>query len=262
MRWHPNPRWGIAVLGCVAVIAAGCSSSGGDGASDTTDAPDAARTITDEEASVLADILVKNQEAGGAKVRVAVPYGAATFTLDGEVDWANDVGSVLFHADVEGAEAPEDRRVAFNADVVLEEVPGLADRLGQQGATPVNWVARPLQSTDSPLDVVLTLIIAASSTARENPVLLVQDDTQWLGTDTLSTEEGEIDVDVFSSGKVRYFVDDEGRLVRQEADLTVTSSTVTLDFWDRGPRTVGVPADDDVVAIEDVQDLYDELVSG
>ncbi len=261
----------MVVMVVITTLAVGCASTQDSSSASTTTAEEVGRPVTEAEAAVLADILVRNHESGGAAVAAEVPFGVATFAIDGEVDWSGAVGSVLVAPELDSAEAIDDaaadpgasaRRIAFSSDTVLEEVPGLAERLAADGRPPANWVARPLDPVTSPLDVVLSLILAASSTARENPVLLIQDGARWLGEETVRTADGDVDVDVFSSGRSRYFVNVDGDLVRQEADVDATASTVTIDFSDRGPRIVAVPAEDDVVAIDEVIDIYGELVNG
>jgi hypothetical protein len=234
-----------------ALVAAGCSSSDG------PDHAPAARDITQAEASVLADLLVRNHDAGGAHLVATVPFGVATFRLTGDVDWANHVGRVTVHTEVRGKAAGPDRDVVWNPDVVFEEVPGLEERLAARGRPGVEWVARQLDPRASKLHLVLQLIDTTSSTQRDNPVLLMSNGVRWLRRDRV----GATRVDVYRNQRTTYWVGrTDHRLHRLEAALGATRSTATVTFSDLGPRTIDTPDDPSIVALADVADLYQELV--
>jgi len=250
-------RTAVAALGVLALLGGGCTD-GADGSAagttTTTTSPD--RPITESEAGRLADVLLRNHELGGAAVTATVPYGTRSrFELEGEMDWANHVGRLTVHPTVDG-EAATAFDVAFDQRIVFEEVPGLAEALTEQNRPAAGWVVRPLDPTTSPLDVVLRLIDASSSTQRDNPVLLLSRNVRWTGR----TEVDGHECDRFDLGRTGYAVDrDDGLLRRVDAELDATSSTVTVELRDHGPRTIGLPAEDEVVPLEAVRDLYTEL---
>jgi hypothetical protein len=243
----------VAAVAVVALAAAGCSSGG----TDRSDRAPAARDITQSEASVLADLLVRNHDAGGAHLVATVPFGVATFRLTGDVDWANHVGRVTVHTDVRGRAATPDRDVVWNPDVVFEEVPGLEQRLAARGRPGVEWVARQLDPRASNLHLVLQLIDTTSSTQRDNPVLLMSNGVRWLRRDHV----GATSVDVYRNQRTTYWVGrKDHRLHRLEAALGATRSTATVTFSDLGPRTIATPDDPSIVALADVADLYQQLL--
>ncbi|HMS13654.1 MAG TPA: hypothetical protein PKD80_11165 [Microthrixaceae bacterium] len=250
-----------------ATIAAG---SFGVGCSD--DAPDATPTssttttepgkrITQEQAGVLADVQLKNYQAGGARITASVPYGVATFHLTGQVDYQLGAGRLTITPEATSSgtgptgpsvdETPFD--VVFGGETVLEQVPNLAALLAAANRSPANWVARPLDPTSSPLDIVISIIATASSIQRDNPVLLLSKGTTWLRSDRLADHP----VDVYRLGRTVYWVgSDDGMLYRIEASLSATGSTATIDLRDHGPRTIEAPATGDVVDLSSVTDLY------
>lgn len=253
MSGWASRRWPLAAAVVLTLVLTGCGDPAPEVASTTTAA---GRPVTEAEAGRLADVLVRNHDLGGAAVSAEVPYGpGASFSLVGEIDWAAHVGRLEVTPTVSG-EAGTSFGVAFDQRLVFEEVPGLAEELAAQGRPAASWVVRPLDPTTSPLDVVLRLIDASSSTQRDNPVLLQSRGTRWVGR---ATVDG-LDCDVFDLGRTRYAVDRaDGLLRRVEAELDATSSTVTVGLRDHGPRTVAVPTEDEVIPLEAVRDLYARL---
>jgi hypothetical protein len=247
-----RPTLAFAILAIVALLAAGCS--GGDEGGRAT-----SRAVTPAEAGVLADLLVANHDAGGADLVATVEYGVATVELRGQIDWANHVGRVTMHTEVDGKQVGPDRDVVWNPNVVFEEVPGLEAVMAERGRPGVEWVARPLDPQASTLHLLLQLIDTTSSTTRDNPVLLVSNGVRWLRTD----EVDGTPVDVFRNGRTTYWVgQQDDRLHRLDADLAATGSVARLDLTDVGSRTVETPDDPAIVALDEVSDVYDQLVGG
>lgn len=244
-----------ATVVVVTALTSGACSESTDTTTRILEAPAASRPITESEAATLADVLVANHDLGGADVRAIVPFGSSEFVLVGEIDWRNHVGRLTVSPTVE--ESPgEPFDVVFNQQTVFEQVPGLADRLAAQARGRANWVARPLDASRSPLDIVLRLIDTAASTTRDNPVLLQSRGITWMRRENLNDRPA----DVFDSGRTTYWVEVASkRLVRIEAELEATSSIATVDLTNPAPRTVDTPVETDIIALESVQDLYNEL---
>lgn len=233
------------------------------GCADRADRPAEPRPITAEEASVLADLLVRNLEAGGAAVEGEMPYGPATFRFAGEIDWVNHVGRIELRTDLDTGDDPPPRAIVWNRSVVFEEVPGLADALTAQGRPAASWVARPLDPQAAPLHVLLQLIDTTSSDKRDNPVLLRSQGIRWLRRDSVTIGEDNIAVDVFENRRTTYWVGVKDRLLhRLDASLESTGTTGVLRFSDRRPRIVATPEDPEIVALDEVRDLYGSLLRG
>ncbi len=246
-------------LGVLVALTAGCSGTrpGQPGAASTTSR--VSQPITDAQASMLADVLVTNHALGGSAVLATVPYGTVTFRMAGEIDWVNHVGRLTIRTEPakEGTPVRGPFDVAFDQKVTFEQVQGLADALTLTGRAPADWVATALDPGTSPLHVVLQLLQGLSSTQRDNPVLLRQDVT-YGGTVTVRGSAA----DRFDMGRSTYAVDrTSGHLVRVTARLETTHSTATIDLSDPGPRTIPLPAADDIVALSEVTDLYRQLTN-
>jgi len=218
--------------------------------------PAATRGITRAEADTLAGILVANSKAGGADLRAEVPFGTATFHLDGSIDWANHVGRVTLRIELDGGTDPPQRDIVWNPNIVFEEVPGLGERIAAEGRPGIEWVARPLAPRESVLHLILRLINSTSSTQPDNPQLL-RSSVRWLRADSVDGTR----VDVYRNDRTRYWVARSDRTLRRlEADLAGTGSRATLTFADRAPRTIETPPDPAIVALSEVASIYQELI--
>lgn len=239
----------------------GCSDDATTSAPSTTGTTVPGRPITPDEAGRLADTLLNNNEAGGASVTAVVPYGVATISLNGDIDWKDHVGRVHLHSEVTGNDtttgtgtgAAGDFDIVWTSTVVVQPLAGLADALRTAGLPAASWVSVPLDPTTSPLHVVLGLITSASSIQRDNPIGLLSKDIRWLRSDTIDGTA----VDVFNLGRSTYWVDASAVLHRIDAQLASTNSTAAITFSSHGARTIDTPAD--VVAASDIPDIYARL---
>jgi len=259
-RFIPVAAVAVAMMAVGLLATSGCSdserSSGVTASDSTTSTTAPGKRITAEQASRLADVLVANHDAGGARVRATIPYGRASFDLAGEIDWAKHIGRVTVTPTVDGTpETPFD--IAFSPTLTFEEVPGLEQAMAARGRPGIRWVARALDPATSPLHLPLRLIDTAASTQRDNPVLLQSNGTTFAGTSRV----GDVATEIYDTGRVRVWMGvDDRRTQRIEADLAATDSTATIDFDEFGPRVIDVPSDDEIVAYSEVADLYRELV--
>jgi hypothetical protein len=228
----------------------GCSSSSSTGSS--------SKTLTEDQATELATVLYNDGQAGGAALTADVPFGVARFHLKGHIDWSNHVGRVTVHSTVKNKPNVADRDVVWNPDVVFEQVPGLEAELAAQGRPGISWVARQLDPRASTLHLILRLIDTTSSTQRDNP--------QLLATKARYVGRGQVNgaaVDNFQEGTIRYSVGrKDRRLHRMAAKLASIGATATLTFSDFGPRTIATPDDPSIVALDQVSDLYQQLLGG
>ncbi len=245
------------VIGVLSLVV-GCSSTK-EASGPTTAVGSAAGTpITADEASKLADALVNNHTVGGAHVHATIPFGTATFELDGEIDWVGHVGRLTATSTITGQPARAPFDIVFNPNVTFETVPGLEEALGAKGRPGISWVARPLDPASSPLHLPLRLIDTAASTTRDNPILLQQDGVTALGPDLV----GDVATHRFDRGRTTIWLGDtDGLTHRIDAELQATRSTATFVFTDFGPRTITVPADVQIVSVDEISELYRTLVA-
>jgi hypothetical protein len=247
---HQPGRAQAIFAGLLLVIATlvACSSS--------TKAISTSRPVTEAQAAELASVLYDDGQAGGAALTVDVPFGVARFTLNGQIDWANHVGRVTVHSTVKGKSNVRDRDVVWNPDVVFEQVPGLEAKLAAQGQPGVSWVARQLDPHASTLHLILRLVLTTSSTQRDNPQLL-QSKARYLGRKTVDG----VSADVFREGTIVYWIGrKDQRLHRMDAKLASIGATASLTFSHFGPRQIATPDDPSIIALDQVSDLYQQLL--
>ena len=245
----------VAVLLLVVFVR---TRGGNDGASGSRPAARTVTPLTDEQAGRLSQVLSKNYEGKGATFTVAAPVSAGmTLRLAGEVDWVRHLG----HAAVTWEGNPALGRVVevyWSQSEVLEHLPGLDTALTAAGKRAATWTSRPVDTKTYALDRVIELVTKLASQQRDNPTLLQQHvGTGWLRADTLRDAK----VDVFAySAQVRHWVGvDDGRLLRVEADIGGFPQSTVVDLLAAGAQTVRGPRTSDVVAIDQVKDVYERL---
>jgi hypothetical protein len=199
--------------------------------------------LNPDRAAVLAGLLKKNFDAGGATVYAVVPYGsAATFKISGNIDYVKGTAAATLRSEVVGQPAVE-TKLFWTADLVAEELEGLTAAMEARGRPGVKYLARPL-TKNSAQDIVLQFIIKTASAQAENPQLLQQGDTGYLGPSKL----GETAVDIYRFQKSQYFVNSaDGELMRIAAQLNIAQGTTIVDFVSHGSVTVSSPLRSEVI---------------
>ena len=259
----------VRAAGALLVIAlAGAGCAGTPGTHSTAETSGAANTaisgspaspvkgtpLTTAQALVLSRMLLNDHDAGGADVSVRVPAGTmAAFEMRGTVDWLHHQGRVTVHFKG-GASQPDEVLVWSDANLFIA-VPGLGGAMAAKGRPGITFASRPLQSGSTTLDQVIVLVSSLASDRAENPILLRQADTGYLGP-------GEIDGvqhERFRYGATVYWVEPAERIGRVEATLRTTGSAVVIDVTDHGVRQVDVPAADTVVAAAEIADVLSAL---
>lgn len=238
-------RWLALALGLVLTLLAGCSGSAEDRAPGSK--------VTDDEAKVLAELLHRDREEGGADFVVTAPYAEqARITLTGTVDFVRSVGraqSVTHYGD---ARPDETRTVFFDAtDVWFGDVPGLTDAVAAAGRPGVTYLERPLangQQSPPLLDVLVQLVLNLQARSGDDPRSITSRDYTWQGTTRVDNTPASLfalgggrTVAVSSQGLLLQYVT---RLPNQDFDVTVTLS-------DHGTKDVPLPGDPETAAISD-----------
>src|SRR4051794_23879947 len=236
----------LAALGLVLALLAGCSG-------DEEPARVAGAPITEAEADVLAQVLYRNHQEGGADFVVTAPFAeGALLTLTGEVDFARGTGRAQAVTSYPEEGRADDTRTLFFSpdDLWLGDVPGLAEALAGAGLPEAGYVRRPITTvtpggTASLIDVLVQLVPALSARQPDDPRSFLERDYTWQGTQSV---DGQL-ASVFQSGSgartsvaadSQLLVQYVTRLSDQEFDVTVTLS-------DHGPRDIPLPADSDTV---------------
>lgn len=240
----------VAALAAVAVLAlTGCSGDDEpDAAAGTSESGDGPRPLTGDEAQRLSMMRYTNYTDGVRAIRFEVVDNGRTFTVDGWADFAQHVGYA--HVSQDGAD-PE--LVAWTLSELTSHAPvGPADPDGGGPPLPppddAAWTTSALAPEQSRLHAVLALLFQSASDRPDNPLLLQQTDARWLRSD----EVGGVAVDVVagptadrvydpatatsaadgSDATLRYWVDEQGRLLRLETRLGGAGDWTTVDFAD------------------------------
>ncbi|MEA2900381.1 MAG: hypothetical protein QOH36_268 [Actinomycetota bacterium] len=234
-------------VGMVAAVLVGCG-----GGSDRPAARSEPRAVTTREAGVLADVLHRNFQAGGAHFVATATIDGAPVRLDGAVSWADHAGSGFLSV---GAVSPYE--VRWTADAVFRALPGLPERMAAQGRPAVRWVVFPADPQNTRLDVVIALLVGLAATTSDNPVnVQQQSDVQWLGADTVDTEG----VDVFRKGRIELYVARSDSMLRRVlAQLAFTDDRLRVDVTGFGPQPFAIPPAEQIVDGRDIPEIYAEL---
>jgi hypothetical protein len=243
----PPRRPPLLVLALLVVLAlvAGCSS-GDDGERTPGDPVSAA------EADVLAGLLYRDFQEGGADFVVTAPYAeGAVLTLTGEVDFARGTGraqGVTEYADGR----PDDTRTLFftGTDIWFGDVPRLAEELAAAGLPAAGYVRRPIATTDaegtaSLIDVLVQMVPRLSARAEDDPRSFTENDYTWQGSRSVN---GEL-ASVFRTGggATVTVAADSGLLLQYVTRLPDQEFDVTITLADHGEREIGLPADEETV---------------
>ena len=220
--------------------------------------------VTQAEAEVLADLLHRNHQEGGADFVVTAPYDdGVVLTLTGEVDFRDGVGRARAVTTFADERDDDVRTVFFTADGLWTgDVPGLREALVEAGERTATYLHRELTTAGDdggPLltDVLVTLLLRLSAESADEPDSFLGADYDWRG-------QRSIDSRLTSVFGLR-----EGRTVSVAAadDLLVQFSTPMLDgefdatvtLADHGARSVELPADEETAEAADHPEIAEAL---
>jgi len=220
--------------------------------------------VTPAEAEVLAELLHRNLEEGGADFVVTAPYlDGVVLTLTGEVDFREGVGRAQAVTSFAGDREDDVRTLFFTAEEVwIGDVPGLAEALADAGDPTATYLHRPLTTArdeGGPLlgDVLVTMLLRLSAESADDPASFLGADYTWQG-------QRSIDSRLTTVFGLR-----AGRTVAVSAadDLLVQLSTPVLDgafdatvtLSEHGPRTVDLPSEEETAEAADHPEITEAL---
>jgi hypothetical protein len=241
-RMPPRRRPSLAA-GVLLVLLAGCSDDGADRSPGDE--------ITADEAEVLAGLLARNTDEGGADFVVTAPFGEdSLLTLTGEVDYADDIGRAQA-VTTRGGETPDVRTVFFTADELwFGDVPGLGEALTAAGLPPAGYVRRPIAAVEGgaspPLtDVLVALVLNLSAAEDDDPGTFRAGDYTWEGQRSI---DGNLSTAFASPAGWTVAVDSSTDLLLQYVtELPGQESPVTVSLTAHGPRDITPPAAEETV---------------
>jgi hypothetical protein len=252
MRWRSS---GIRLaLAVVLALLAGCSSGS---ASDRTPGD----PITQAEAGVLADVLHKDFERGGADFTLTAPFAeGSVLTLTGSIDFQRSVGKAKAVTTYSNGQPTETRTLYFTpADIWFGDVPGLSAALTSAGLPQAGYIRRPLAGTTSNdtggaiIDVMVQLVPRLSARTADDPRSFTERNYTWQGDRSInghlasvyrSGTGSTIAVEASSKLLVQYVT----KLPDQDFDVTITLSN-------HGKRQIDLPSDAQTVNAADHPDV-------
>ncbi|MGY1740474.1 MULTISPECIES: hypothetical protein [unclassified Blastococcus] len=240
----PRRRPLLLAAGLVAALLAGCSGGG--------DERQPGDPVTEAEADLLAGLLARNAEEGGADFVVTAPFGEdGLLTLTGEVDYADAVGRA--QAVTSSGDADDEvRTVFFTADALwFGDVPGLAEALTAAGLPPAGYLRRPAAAEgddegSAPLaDVLVRLVLNLAAAEDDDPAAFRGGEYTWEGQRSI---DGRLSTVFGSPAGWTVAVDSaDDLLVQYATELPGQASAVTVSLADHGPRDIAPPAAEETV---------------
>ena len=195
---------------------------------------------------MLADLLHKNFEKGGADFVVSAPFAEGTvLTMTGSVDFLNSTGQAKAVTTYSDGRPPDTRTVFFTTqNIWLGDVPGLSAALAARGLPDAQYVERPLAPVTSSGQAQLTdylarLVLNLSSRSSDNPKSFETGNYAWQGARNIDghlanayTLAGGATVSVPSDKMLLQYVT---RPAGQNFDITITLPA-------HGRRTIDLPS--------------------
>jgi len=214
----------VAVLASTAVLVAGRSTSPADRV------PNGGQALTLDQASLLAEVLHRNRETGGASFLVTARDGATgeTVVLDGQVDWDAGHGSArtIGLRDAGG----EVYAVAWTREAVAEQ---------RSAGGP--FALRGVDTEGRTVDRLIGIVLGLATERPENAQIMLQKpDAGFVRRDVLRG----VDVEVLRySQRTLLWIDPvSGVLLRFEGNDRFGSAPVVVDLIELGPVRVELPA--------------------
>ena len=236
-----RPRLVPLALGLAATLVAGCAADAGERAPGDP--------VTREEAAVLAGLLQRNHQRGGADFVMTAPYrDDELLTLTGEVDFRD--ATARAEAVTSFADDRPDRTLTlvFTAEDVW--FAGLPDLPG--------YLRRPVVTDDGEgpprlLDVVVELLMNLTARTADDPEAFLDGDHTWQGqrsidgrlTTVFGLEEGRV-VAVGASDDL---------LTQYVTPLPDAGFDVTVTLAEHGRRQIDLPPDTETTDAADHPEL-------
>jgi hypothetical protein len=195
----------LVMLGCLLLAACG--------------APEP-RAVSTYEAARLAQVRFNNYSSRVSSVDARIPSPAGALLLSGRIDFVAHVGYVTLNT--------EGRRDPASAGLLQWGPTLMAFREGVEPAAdvpPDGWQYRPLQKDGSELDAALLILINMAAD-RPDDAQALERSARWLRSDRV----GDRTVDVLDTGRLTYWVDQAGQLLRLQARLGEQAEPAVITF--------------------------------
>jgi len=236
-----------AILAATTVLSSACS--------DDAETVVGERALTFEEASLMAEVLYRNHEGGGARfvVNTLTAPGGDQLTLQGEIDWTThtgwaDVITSAVDASVTG--------VWWSDTSVLERRPSIDVLLAGIGHPGATLIARPVD-LQRRLDQVMAIVTGLAAEQRDNAQLIMQTEgSAFVRNDTL---RGRPVLVLRYGTRNLYWIDTEtGDMLRLEATSREGGLPTLVDL-ERAEIEVPTPEASTVIDAAAIAELYEPL---
>jgi hypothetical protein len=230
------PRARAAVLALAVALGPGLVACSADEGPRRAGSP-----VTAGEARVLARLLHRNFQVGGADFVVTAPYGeSAVLTLTGEIDFRDGVGQAEAVTTFGNDRADDVRTLFFTEDDVWAgDLPGLSDALGHG----VAYLRRPLSldaDEDGALlaDVLVDVLLHLEAHTADDPRAFEAGGYTWQGQRSIDSRLTSL---FRLRGGATVAVGSSDDLLVQYAIPLPGGVDVTVTLADHGRRNVSVP---------------------
>jgi hypothetical protein len=253
-----RPRVLLLALGLVVTLVTGCSGSADDDRSPGD-------PVTEDEAAVLAELLHRNFEEGGADFVVSAPYAeGAVLTFTGEVDFARSIGRAQAVTRYDDGRPDETRTLFFTTEQMwFGDVPGLPEALAAAGGPAADYLRRPLntgagaEGTTSLVDVLVRVVLNLSARSGDDPRAFTDGSYVWQGQQSI---DGRLtSLYRLKGGQTVAVSPSDELLVQYVTPLQGQAFDVTITLSDHGEREIDLPADEETVAAADYPEIAAEL---
>ena len=241
-------RAGAAALGLL-LLSSGCGSA----------ERRSGEPITPEDAAVLAEVLHRNHEEGGADFVVTVPFADdAVLTVTGAIDFRRAVGQAQAVTTV-GDEQIDTRTLFFDRDGLWTgDLPGLAEALAADGAPAASYLRRPLPAgtPEVPLiDVVVQALQNLTARTAEDPGTFLAGPYRWQGEQAI--EGRPTTVYRLREGRTVAVDDVDATLVQYRSAVHDGGPELTITLADHGDRRLSLPTEEETAAAKDHPGISD-----
>jgi hypothetical protein len=239
-----RPRSLLLALGLVVALLAGCSDSS---AADRTPGDE----VTRDEANVLAELLHKNFEKGGADFEESAPYAdGAVLTLTGAVDFTRSIGRAQAVTTFEDGRPDDTRTLFFTPDTLwFGDVPSLPEALKTAGLPDAAYVRRsmsaPTEGTAQLVDVLVQMVLKLSARAGDDPRAFLSGQYTWQGQRSVNSHLAALYQ--LTGGKTIAVSATDRLLVQYVTPLPQQDFDVTITLSEHGPRQIDLPAADQTI---------------
>ncbi|MBA2415791.1 MAG: hypothetical protein H0V64_07890 [Geodermatophilaceae bacterium] len=234
----PGSRLVVALL-TTALVLTGCSE----------DDPDANRApgaeITVAEAQVLAEVLHRNVQEGGADVNVSAEYAEeALLTMTGSIDFTTGTGTLDTLTTYTTGQPDELRTIYFTTDrIVIGNIPGFTDAMVAAGRDGVLYLRTDLDQQTRLVDNIVGMLLRLATEQPDDPENLIAAGYTWEGAGRIDT----VLTNTFSTGTSSISVGVEDELLYQFAAPPLNGSfPVRITLSDHGPREIDFPPEEQI----------------